>query len=83
MRLGEEHFRVITGAFDGGRDEYWFRQHLPDDGSVTFIDNTSALCTIGVWGPNARGAGRRHPCTDAPTTSRNDGVPVRHGAARC
>ena len=30
MRLGDEHFRVITGAFDGGRDKYWFRAHLPD-----------------------------------------------------
>ena len=28
MRLGENHFRVVTGAFDGGRDKYWFtRQH--------------------------------------------------------
>ena len=38
MRLGDEHFRVVTGAFDGGRDKYWFRRHLPDDGSVTFTD---------------------------------------------
>jgi glycine cleavage system aminomethyltransferase T/glycine/D-amino acid oxidase-like deaminating enzyme len=53
MRLGEDHFRVVTGAFDGPRDEFWFRQHLPDDGSVAFVDRTSALCTIGVWGPRA------------------------------
>ena len=25
----------------------------PPDGSVTFTDRTSALCTIGVWGPQA------------------------------
>ena len=30
MRLGDEHFRVITGAFDGGRDKYWFTRHMPD-----------------------------------------------------
>jgi heterotetrameric sarcosine oxidase gamma subunit len=54
LRLGEEHFRVVTGAFDGGRDEYWFRKHLPEDGSATFTDLTGALCTVGVWGPNAR-----------------------------
>lgn len=53
MRLGDEHFRVITGAFDGGRDNYWFNRHMPTDGSVTFTDMSSALCTIGVWGPNA------------------------------
>jgi sarcosine oxidase gamma subunit len=54
MRLGETSFRVVTGAFDGPRDEHWFRTHLPADGSVSFVDRTSALCTIGVWGPRAR-----------------------------
>jgi glycine cleavage system aminomethyltransferase T len=53
MRIGEERFRIVTGAFDGPRDEHWFRHHLPDDGSVVFEDRTSALCTIGVWGPRA------------------------------
>jgi glycine cleavage system aminomethyltransferase T/glycine/D-amino acid oxidase-like deaminating enzyme len=53
QRLGEEHFRIISGAFDGARDQYWFRKHLPNDGSVTFTDRTSSLCTLGLWGPNA------------------------------
>ena len=53
LSLGEQHFRVITGAFDGGRDKYWFTRHMPTDGSVTFTDMSSSLCTIGVWGPNA------------------------------
>jgi glycine cleavage system aminomethyltransferase T/glycine/D-amino acid oxidase-like deaminating enzyme len=54
LRLGVNHFRVVTGAFDGGRDQYWFKKHLPRDGSVTFTDMSSSLCTIGVWGPKAR-----------------------------
>ncbi len=54
QRLGAEHFRVVTGAFDGGRDEYWIKRHMPLDGSVTFENKSTALCTIGVWGPNAR-----------------------------
>ncbi len=54
MRLGEEHYLVVTGAFDGPRDEYWFRKNLPTDGSVHFENHTSAYTTIGVWGPNAR-----------------------------
>ncbi|HJU50913.1 MAG TPA: FAD-dependent oxidoreductase [Acidimicrobiia bacterium] len=54
LRLAEEHFRVITGAFDGPRDKHWFRRHLPSDGSVQMADLTSALVTIGVWGPRAR-----------------------------
>ncbi len=54
MRLGEHHYRVVTGAFDGGRDAYWFRRNLPLDGSITFTDATSAWCTLGVWGPQAQ-----------------------------
>ena len=54
LRMAEDHFRVITGGFDGARDAYWFRKWLPDDGSVTFTDITSSLSTIGVWGPQAR-----------------------------
>jgi glycine cleavage system aminomethyltransferase T len=30
------------------------RAHLPDDGSVTLTDLSSALCCLGVWGPLAR-----------------------------
>jgi glycine cleavage system aminomethyltransferase T/glycine/D-amino acid oxidase-like deaminating enzyme len=54
LRLGQNHFRVVTGAFDGGRDKYWFKRHMPTDGSVTFTDMSTALCTVGVWGPKAR-----------------------------
>ena len=54
MRLGDDYFRVATGAFDGPRDESWFRKHLPGDGSVTLTDRTEDICTIGVWGPRAR-----------------------------
>ena len=54
LRLGEDHFRVVTGGGDGARDRYWFRKHLPDDGSVTFVDRTSAVSTVGLWGPDAR-----------------------------
>ena len=53
LRLGDSHFRVITGAFDGGRDKHWFTRHMPRDGSVTFTDMSPALCTLGVWGPKA------------------------------
>jgi glycine cleavage system aminomethyltransferase T/glycine/D-amino acid oxidase-like deaminating enzyme len=54
LRLGEEHYWVVTGAFDGPRDKHWFRIHLPEDGSVHLADLTSAWVTIGVWGPRAR-----------------------------
>ncbi len=54
QRLGVDRFRVVTGAFDGARDQYWFRKHLPRDGSVSFVDASPGLCTLGVWGPRAR-----------------------------
>ena len=54
MRLGQNHFRVVTGGGDGARDAKWFRMNLPEDGSVQFEDRTSAISTIGVWGPRAR-----------------------------
>jgi glycine cleavage system aminomethyltransferase T len=59
QRLGTHHYRVITGAFDGGRDNYWFTKCLEEfnaangKGSCTFTDRSQAYCTIGVWGPNA------------------------------
>jgi glycine cleavage system aminomethyltransferase T/glycine/D-amino acid oxidase-like deaminating enzyme len=53
MRLGEEHFRIISGGFDGPRDKHWFVKHLPDGGTIHFEDKTSAICTVGVWGPRA------------------------------
>ncbi len=54
MRLGEDYFRVITGGGTGNLDKKWFRDHLPADGSVYLDDRTSALCTVGLWGPRAR-----------------------------
>ena len=53
MRLGEDRVRIVTGVFDGGRDEFWTRRHMPTDGSVTFTNITKQLTTLGLWGPNA------------------------------
>jgi len=54
MRLGEEHFRVVTGGAGGMADKKWFRDHLPADGSAQLFDLTTAMSTIGLWGPRAR-----------------------------
>ncbi|MYH09383.1 MAG: FAD-dependent oxidoreductase [Gemmatimonadales bacterium] len=53
QRLAADHFRVVTGAFDGARDAAWFRKHLPDENSVHFEDLSAELCALGVWGPRA------------------------------
>ena len=54
MRLGHDRFRVVTGGGMGMRDKKWFTDHLPEDGSAQLFDATSALTTVGVWGPRAR-----------------------------
>jgi glycine cleavage system aminomethyltransferase T/glycine/D-amino acid oxidase-like deaminating enzyme len=55
MRLGDDHFRVVTGGAHGRADLQWFGNQLPDDGGATTIaDHTDEVSTIGLWGPRAR-----------------------------
>ena len=54
MRLGKDHFRVVTGGAHGMADKKWFADRLPADGSAQLTDLTSALTTLGIWGPSAR-----------------------------
>ena len=54
MRLGEDRFRVVTGGASGMADRKWFADHLAQDGTAQLEDLTSALTTIGLWGPRAR-----------------------------
>jgi glycine cleavage system aminomethyltransferase T/glycine/D-amino acid oxidase-like deaminating enzyme len=54
MRLGVDHYRVVTGGAHGMADRKWFSDHLPGDGSAQLVDVTSAYSTIGLWGPRAR-----------------------------
>lgn len=52
MRLGPEQFRVVTGGAPGMVDLKWFRDHASPQAQV--VDRTSAITTIGLWGPRAR-----------------------------
>ncbi len=54
MRLGHDHYRVVTGGAHGMADKKWFSDNMPSDGSAHVVDLTSAYTTIGVWGPRAR-----------------------------
>ncbi|WP_331235895.1 GcvT family protein [Natronorarus salvus] len=53
-RLGEERYRVITGGGMGGADRQWFESNVGADEDVRLIERTSALATLGLWGPKAR-----------------------------
>ena len=67
MRLGDEHFRVVTGGAHGMADLKWYRDHLPEDGTAQIFDLTSSWTTLGLWGPRAP----RHPArASRATTSR-------------
>jgi glycine cleavage system aminomethyltransferase T/glycine/D-amino acid oxidase-like deaminating enzyme len=52
MRLGADHFRVVTGGATGMSERKWLEDHLPDGAALA--DLTSAWATLGVWGPRAR-----------------------------
>ncbi len=54
MRLGDDHFRVVTGGGSGMADRKWFADHLTEDGTAQIFDLTSSWCTLGLWGPRAR-----------------------------
>jgi glycine cleavage system aminomethyltransferase T/glycine/D-amino acid oxidase-like deaminating enzyme len=54
MRLGEEHFRVVTGGAHGMADLKCYADELPKDGTAQLFDLTSSWCTLGLWGPRAR-----------------------------
>ncbi|MFW5943195.1 MAG: GcvT family protein [bacterium] len=53
-RMAPDAFRIVTGGGLGEVDKKWFVDHLPEDGSAQLHDQTSALCTAGLWGPRAR-----------------------------
>src|SRR5690349_721410 len=46
MRLGDDHFRVVTGGAHGMADRHTFESHLPEGTAMT--DNTDQVSTIGL-----------------------------------
>jgi len=52
MRIGDQHFRVVTGGAAGMSDKKWFRDRLV--AGAELADLTSAMTTVGLWGPRAR-----------------------------
>ena len=52
MRLGDQHFRVVTGGAAGMADKKWFRDQIV--AGAELVDMTSSMTTLGLWGPRAR-----------------------------
>jgi len=54
-RLGEEHFRLVTGAGYVDSDLGWLRlQRRDSDFDVEIRESSDELSVIGMWGPDAR-----------------------------
>jgi 4-methylaminobutanoate oxidase (formaldehyde-forming) len=54
-RLGEERFRLVSGAGAVDADHGWLElSRRPEDGEVTIRDVSDELAVIGLWGPAAR-----------------------------
>jgi glycine cleavage system aminomethyltransferase T len=54
-RLGEERFRVVSGAGAVDADRGWLElSRRPQDGPVTIRDESDEVAVIGIWGPVAR-----------------------------
>ncbi len=79
MRLGPQRFRVVTGGATGMSDLKWFADHLPDDGTATITDLTSAWTTLGLWGPAPAPSWPRSP---APTCRTRASVSVPAARSR-
>ena len=74
-RLGEERFRVITGAATVDGDRGWLELcRRPEDGAVEIRDRSDELAVIGIWGPASRAV--LALCTDDAVS--NDALPFRH-----
>jgi glycine cleavage system aminomethyltransferase T/glycine/D-amino acid oxidase-like deaminating enzyme len=54
MRLDDRWFRIVTGGATGMADKKWLVDHMPPDGSAQLADLTSAVVTLGIWGPQSR-----------------------------
>jgi glycine cleavage system aminomethyltransferase T/glycine/D-amino acid oxidase-like deaminating enzyme len=54
-RLGEQRFRVVTGAGTVDADRGWLElNRRPGDDPVEIRDRSDELAMIGIWGPDSR-----------------------------
>lgn len=53
-RLGEDHFYVVSAAAAEDHDLSWVARHLPDDGSVSLSNVSSAVGVLTIAGPSSR-----------------------------
>ena len=55
-RLGDDRFRVVTGAGAVDSDRGWLELNRVEGDNVAIADVSDDLAVIGIWGPEARNA---------------------------
>jgi 4-methylaminobutanoate oxidase (formaldehyde-forming) len=68
-RLADDRFYFVTGSALGVRDRSTIERHLPADGSVDIVEQTSARAVLNLCGPRARDV--LAALTDAPLDNGN------------
>ncbi len=53
-RRRPDRFTLVGGGAAQGIHERWFRQHLPDDGSVVFNNTSAEMAGLAIAGPSSR-----------------------------
>ena len=51
IRLGPQHFYMVTGSGFGVHDSDWIRRKMPEDGSAHLIEVTSGKAVVNIVGP--------------------------------
>ena len=54
IRLGPQHFYMVTGSGFGVHDSDWIRRNTPEDGSAHLIEVTSGKAVVNIVGPLSR-----------------------------
>ncbi len=54
LRLGAEHFRIITGSSQAVHDADWIRRNVFPSEQISITDVTESYAVIGLMGTNAR-----------------------------
>jgi sarcosine dehydrogenase len=54
IRMGENHFYIVTGSSFGIHDLDWIQKNLPDDGSAFAYDVSSSRAVLNICGPQSR-----------------------------
>ena len=54
IRMGSDHFYLVTGSGFGVHDSDWIKKNMPKDGLIHLVDVTSGKAVLNIVGPMSR-----------------------------